>query len=53
MRVRPAILNDNSEEFRMAFDLSTPRSPLPIREAPVAQVHTGKKFLVLGAAGGI
>lgn len=37
----------------MAFDLSAPRKPLPLREAPVVPLHAGKKFLVLGAAGGI
>jgi NAD(P)-dependent dehydrogenase (short-subunit alcohol dehydrogenase family) len=37
----------------MAFDLSAPRKPLPVREAPVLPLHAGKKFLVLGAAGGV
>ena len=37
----------------MAFDLSTPRPPLPIREAAVTPVHAGRNVLVLGAAGGI
>lgn len=37
----------------MAFDLSQPRSALPVREAPVTPVHAGRNILVLGAAGGI
>lgn len=37
----------------MAFDLSAPREPLPIRQAAVLPLHGGKKFLVLGAAGGM
>ncbi|MGV3549326.1 SDR family NAD(P)-dependent oxidoreductase [Rhizobium sp.] len=37
----------------MAFDLSPPRSSLPIREAAVTPVHAGRNVLVLGATGGI
>lgn len=37
----------------MAFDLSVPRDPLPIRQAAGIPLHAGKKFLVIGAAGGM
>ena len=37
----------------MAFSFSKQRGPLPVRSMEALPVHKGRKFLVLGAAGGI